>query len=172
MKTKIIEATNGPRNWGKFLLGQMTTIEWSRRSVVDTDTRLPLLRAIGWSLDHIWVLDLQTCEGAAFKPGGLVKADLQKHRVWVCPLFEPFLEWLYQQDLTSLDKLPDHVELDAPFQFNGYRRPGPQPSESRNPEAARESEPETEVHECPTCEEPTVFIDSHCAECGTELVLG
>jgi hypothetical protein len=44
----------------------------------------------------------------------------------VCPLFEPFLEWLYEQDLTDLSTLPRRVELpDAEFSFTGYRRPGP-----------------------------------------------
>jgi hypothetical protein len=45
------------------------------------------------------------------------------------PLFEPFLTWLYQQDLADLDKLPDFVEIDekiAPFSMAGYRRPGPE----------------------------------------------
>ena len=73
------------------------------------------------------MLDLQTCEGAAFSPGGLVSADLNKHRVWVCPLYEPFLNWLYKQDTTDLSALPAHVDLpDAEFQMSGYRRPGPE----------------------------------------------
>jgi hypothetical protein len=41
------------------------------------------------------------------------------------PLFEPFLEWLYQQDLTRFEDLPSHVDLpEAEFQLHGYRRPG------------------------------------------------
>lgn len=55
-----------------------------------------------------------------------MKHDLDKHRVWVCPLYEPFLNWLYAQDLADLDKLPDLVDIpDAEFQMHGYRRPGP-----------------------------------------------
>lgn len=74
----------------------------------------------------MWVLDLQTGEGAFFRPGGYAAADLEKHRVWVCPLFEPFLEWLYRQDLTDLGQLPRLVELpDAEFAMRGYRRAGP-----------------------------------------------
>ena len=70
-------------------------------------------------------LRLQTGEGAMFRPGGSPAADLDKHAVWVCPLFQPFLAWLYEQDLTDLDALPAHVELpDAEFAFAGYRRPG------------------------------------------------
>lgn len=134
MKTKIIEATNGPRNWGKFMLGRFTE-EWHRDSQVapgrppDGDGpgwRYPLLRSIGWQLDALLVLDLQTGEGVIFTPGGLASADLEKHRIWVCPLFEPFLAWLYEQDLSDLDRLPDHVDLpDAPFQWRGHRRSGP-----------------------------------------------
>jgi hypothetical protein len=33
MESKIIEATNGPRNWGKFLIGRMD-LEWARASAV------------------------------------------------------------------------------------------------------------------------------------------
>jgi len=76
---------------------------------------------------HVLVLDLQTGEGAILKPGGDPRADLKKHRVWVCPMFEPFLEWLYARALAiGLDDLPLHVDLpEAPFAFAGYRRPGP-----------------------------------------------
>jgi hypothetical protein len=74
------------------------------------------------------VFDLQTCEGTAFRPGGRAKYDLDKHKIWVCPLFEPFLEWLYKQpqhdDLTAL---PDTIDLpDVPFALSGYRRNGPE----------------------------------------------
>lgn len=125
MKTKIIEATNGPRNWGKFLVGKFD-IEWKRRSEVATDLTMPLLGAIGWSDRHIHVLDLQTGEGAVFGPWGSASADLNKHKIWVCPLFEPFLIWLYEQSPIDLDKLPDHVDLPkAEFAMSGFRRKGP-----------------------------------------------
>lgn len=120
MHTKIIEATNGPLNWGKFLLGRFDS-EWDHKSVVN-DGR-PLLRERGWTPKHLLVLDIQTGEGVVVRPGGYAKADLDKHAVWVCPLFEPFLTWLYLQDLTDLAKLPDHIDLpDAPFMMQGYRR--------------------------------------------------
>lgn len=125
MRTKIIEVTNGPRNWGKMLVGKMDT-EWSVRSQVDPGSTL--LRQCGWSPEHVWVLDLQTGEGAFFRQGGHAGADLQKHKIWVCPMYEPFLTWLYQQDLSDLDALPALVDFDvadAPFSFAGYRRPGP-----------------------------------------------
>lgn len=129
VETKIIEATQDLKhsaNWGKFCVARFTD-EWQRRSGVDTHSRTPLLRARGWGPDHLWVLDLETGEAAFFLPGGKASADLNKHRIWVCPLFEPFLAWLYQQDLTDLAALPDVVELpEAPFAMYGYRRGGPE----------------------------------------------
>ena len=139
MKTKIIEARNAEvGNWGKFAVGrfkfavgQFTSDEWSRRSVLPgAESLTPLIWRLGWRPDNIWVLDLQTGEGALFKPGGFAPADVTKHAIWVCPLFEPFLTWLYQQDLSDLDHLPDLVDLEAAFAMSGYRRPGP-PQEER-----------------------------------------
>lgn len=136
MKTKIVEAVQSkadPGNWGKFLVG-VPDIEWVRGSEVCPGGAL--LNLCGWTAEHVWVLDLQTGEGAYFKLGGLASADLAKHRVWVCPLFEPFLEWLYSywaETRTDLDfdDMPDVVELpDAPFAFAGYRRPGPEEARS------------------------------------------
>ena len=130
MQTKIIEATNvaaGGINWGKFMLGRFDH-EWSRRPQVDTydGGRMPLLMQVGWRAEHLMVMDLQTGEGAIFRPGGHAEADLEKHRVWVCPLFPKFLAWLYQQDLSDLTKLPDLVEIpDSESAMRGYRRPGP-----------------------------------------------
>jgi hypothetical protein len=127
MKTKFIEATNGPRNWGKFLVGQFTPEEWALRSQIDPGRSL--IGGRGWHPKHRLVLDLQTGEGAIFLPGGLASADLHKHKIWVCPLFEPFLEWLYKQDLSDIDALPAHVDLpNAEFMMSGYRRQGPAPS--------------------------------------------
>lgn len=124
MNTRFVEATNGPRNWGKFMLGRFTEEEWLRRDVVGAHTSL--LAGRGWTVNHLLVFDLQTGEGAIFYPGGYAHADLQKHAVWVCPMFEPFLEWLYTQDLSDLDALPESVDLpDAEFAMAGYRRPGP-----------------------------------------------
>lgn len=131
MITKFIEATNGPRNWGKFMLARFSAEEWARRSQIlpmppaEVIMGAPLLPQVGWSRDHLLVLDLQTGEGAIFRPGGCASADLAKHRIWVCPLFEPFLTWLWTQKTADLDSLPDHVDLpDAEFQMSGYRRPG------------------------------------------------
>lgn len=100
MQTKFIEATDGGGfNWGKFAVCRFTDIV---------------------------VLDLQTCEGAIFSPGGYAKNDLNgKHQIWVCPMYEPFLTWLYTQDLSDLDALPSLVDLgDVPTAMRGYRRTG------------------------------------------------
>lgn len=124
MITRLFEATNG-FNWGKFMVGRWDT-EWAVRSVVSPIESMGLLRQSGgWDHEAIVVFDLQTGEGAKFRPGGFAHADLSKHRIWVCPMFEPFLEWLYRQDLSDLDALPQLVELpDAPSAFAGYRREG------------------------------------------------
>lgn len=126
MISAIVEATNGPNNWGKFLVGRFDLNEQARRSAINAKSNVSLLQQIGWDVKNtILVLDLQTGEGAMFRPGGVAKTDLNKHPVWVCPMFEPFLGWLYKQDLSDLEKLPRHIDLpDAPFAMQGYRRRG------------------------------------------------
>jgi len=138
MLTKIIEATNG-FNWGKFLVGRFDEQEWSYRSQV-SDSGMPLLREIGWGPGHLWVLDLQTGEGGYFRvsPYGHAHNDLNKHKIWVCPMFEPFLVWLYQQD-HDLKTLPAVVDLTgAESAFHGYRRPGQAPTENEVSDKAAE----------------------------------
>lgn len=127
MRTRIIEARNGEvSNWGKFLVGKFDAGEWARRSALPgAESPTPLIRRLGWGPEHIYVMDLQTGEGALFRQGGFAPADLNKTHIWVCPLYESFLTWLYKQDVSDLDKLPDLVDLDAPFEMSGYRRPGP-----------------------------------------------
>lgn len=123
MICKIIEVTNG-FNWGKFMLCRFDAQEWQIKSVVDTEKNL--LQTIGWAPHHIWILDLQTGEGALFRPGGVPQADLKKHKIWVCPMYEPFMVWLYSQDLSDIEKLPSFVELQfAESALYGYRREGP-----------------------------------------------
>lgn len=141
METKIVEAST-TLNWGKFMLGRYDDADWARRSARPLDEiekqlepsfpniahrRHPLLRDIGnWNRNQIWVLDLQTGEGALFSPHGLASADLQKHQIRVCPLFEPFLTWLYTLKDPWAD-CPSFVQLppDTPGALYGYRRPGP-----------------------------------------------
>jgi hypothetical protein len=133
VRTRIFEATNGERNWGKFLVGEFDS-EWEYVSLV---ANYKLLVNRGWRAQtHKLVLDLQTGEGAVFAfHGG--NADLDKHKIWVCPLFEPFLVWLYAQP--DVWTAPQLVDLpDAPFSFAGYRRPGPQPEEVAADKASHE----------------------------------
>jgi hypothetical protein len=124
VETKIIEAVQSKThsgNWGKFLVG-VPDVEWARRSQVDTGFSGPLLSAIGWSRNHVWVLDLQTGEGAFPRPGGPASADLAKHRILACPLFDPFLGRLYERCRENggleLNSLPGVVEFpSAEFSF-------------------------------------------------------
>lgn len=122
MITKFIEAQSEEGNWGKFLIGWFDADEQDRPSQI-----LPgsLLTNVGWDPGQILVLDLQTCEGVILPHGGHAHNDLAKHKIWVCPLFEPFLEWLYEQQPLAIDNLPDVVKLSGvPLQLAGYRRPG------------------------------------------------
>lgn len=121
MQTKFMEVTNNKKNWGKFLLFRFDN-EYQYKSAF---TGRSLLHEVGWSQENIFVLDLQTGEGARFMPGGLASADLDKHQIWCCPMYGPFLEWLYRQDLSDLNILPDSLDLpDAEFAMRGYRRGG------------------------------------------------
>ena len=130
MISKFLEFSNGPNNWGKFLISVLEPEEWNHHAIIDPGR--PLLRTIGWAphLPHALVFDLQTREGAAFVLSGHAPADLEKHKIWVCPLFEPMLNWLYMRyreiGAAWFDTLPVHVDIpDAPFEFRGYRRSGP-----------------------------------------------
>lgn len=128
MQTKIIEATQpnpetNPQNWGKFMLMQFSWEEFQHPSAVESGRIL--LPAIGyWHYDPalLWVMDLQTGEGALFNTKGSAAYDLNKHKIWVCPLFEPFLEWLYKNFNGDLDALPAYVQVECEFAFSGYRR--------------------------------------------------
>ncbi len=131
MDLKFVEAASG-LNWGKFAVGRHSISELGEPSRVAPAQGLSLILSRGWGgVNDAWVLDLQTGEGAVFHLGGLASADLEKHRIWVCPLYEPFLVWLYalRQQAGNLwwDHLPRTLELpDAPASFAGYRRPGPE----------------------------------------------
>lgn len=133
MKTKLIEATCQELNYGKFMLARMESIEWSRPAeIMPGLASYSLLRSIGWSPERLLVFDLQTCEGACFLPGGHAKADLENHRIWVCPMFEPFLEWVYRNvpdQFFDIETLPNIIELGESAlkhcAFRGRRRLGP-----------------------------------------------
>ncbi len=140
MDLKFVEAGHPPDehgiggNWGKFAVGRWTTDE------LREPTRFPgcegqkIVNLSGWGRDHIWVFDLQTGEAARFHTNNPIPVDvphqLRKHKIWVCPMFEPFLVWLWGHITAAgfnwWEALPRTVELpDAPFDFAGYRRPGP-----------------------------------------------
>ena len=133
MDIKFVEATQDLAagfNYGKFGVGRFTDDEWREPAALPAAGTGSLLRARGWGAEHSWVLDLQTGEGAIFRLGGLARADLNRTRIWVCPLFEPFLEWLYEQYRQQPDRWwPDLPRLavlaGAPAAVAGYRRPGP-----------------------------------------------
>lgn len=153
MRTKIIEATNG-MNWGKFLLGVFSDDDASYRSKVDS-TKLLQGRGIYDHHEIVMVTDLQTKEGALFYPRregdfDTVKHDLGKHRIWVCPMYEFFLRWLYEQPIEKIYALdlPELVNIDTKFfAFAGYRRPGPDAAVAEFIAAA-------EKDDCPVCGSP------------------
>lgn len=132
MRLTMVEAHNDRQNWAKFAVGVFEE-EWGRRVRIPGDQYGgALLARCGWSREHIWVMDLQTGEGAMFLPGGDAAADLERHQVWVCPLYQPFLTWLYgfiaeRRGVADwLAELPEVVDLpEAPFAMRGYRRAGP-----------------------------------------------
>jgi hypothetical protein len=135
---EVVNTTSGGLNWGKFGVGLFGPEEWAWRSATTDESGdtspYSVLRRQGWGPEHLWVMDLATGEGALFQPGGLARADLKKHQIWVCVLYEAFLTWLYEQararsnKLTEadLESLPKLIDLDAPSDSAGYRRPGPQ----------------------------------------------
>lgn len=132
MITQFIEAAQPENvNWGKFLLARFDDAE------ADTESMLPGFKGNLFTTggrrtmnpEMTLVVDLQTGEGAAFSLDGNGSAsyDLnEKHKIWVCPMFEPFLGWLYMQHLGNgkgdLRDLPRFVTLPAPAALAGYRR--------------------------------------------------
>lgn len=140
MKTRIVEATNGIANWGKFLLARFDASELAYESLVmrsiPANERSPsdsvrLFDAMPGGKQRerdTLVLDLQTGEGAFFYVHKLrsAKVDLEHHKIWVCPLFEPFLEWLYAFNGDHMERCPALLDLpNAEFSFKGHRRSGP-----------------------------------------------
>lgn len=127
MITKLFEATQdveGSGNYGKFLVC-IPDSEWLLRTELAEEYSFGVLRSNGWGRSHVLVIDLATGEGGRFRLGGHAGADLNKHRIWVCPLFEPFLWWLYKQTPEEIPNLPQLVLLPgAAFSYAGYRRSG------------------------------------------------
>jgi len=183
MKTQFVEVTNGPYNWGKFMVQTFDDAELSYRSPVSA---YPLLRVCGWRPYHVHLFDLQTGEGAMFTLGGDVSMELKKHRIHVCNLFEPFLTWLLTQP--DLKDLPAHLDLPNEPGTEAYRRPGPGQfyrtrdglvlcaehaiaafKEMTPPYVRRGESPiRPEVPECGMCGQPN-SPGRTCKACGTRL---
>jgi hypothetical protein len=73
----------------------------------------------------LWILDLVTQEGACFDVAQPLLPQLERHQVWTCVLYEPFLAWLFEYCQTHtpfrLDDLPPNLHLTAPQELIGYR---------------------------------------------------
>lgn len=142
MNVHFIEATQAEfnLNHGKFMLGRFTPEEARTYSALP-DYQGELLWRCGGLRNMrpgmTLVMDLQTGEGASFSlvdrhndPQGTATYDLNKHKIWVCPMFEPFLGWLYGQTQlaeseTAMLELPRYVEIPTlEGALAGYRRPG------------------------------------------------
>src|SRR4051812_11461672 len=137
MQTKIIQATQRAEfNWGKFLVGKFFE-EWTVAAAFPEGETRSMMSLRGWHEHQYLVLDMETKEGAVFGLNGMAKADLRdKHKIWVCPMYEPFLEWLnlnYRAYWAEhggvkaykywIDTLPDRVVLNTDVgDIAGYRR--------------------------------------------------
>lgn len=126
MRTKLVEMTDGTV-WGKFLVGRFDLLEWVHGCQIDPRGG-SLLSRCGWGPEHLWVLDLETGEGACFKPGGSAAADLEKHPIHVCFLYPVFLEWLYARpelwvNWDAIVAIPDTIEVDRETVLRAPPRP-------------------------------------------------
>ena len=122
-------------NWAKILLMKFGSEDLLVRSKVSGDF---LLKSVdnnrrvktGTNAEKVFVLDLQTEEGAFFFPRkeGNAKDDLESHEIWVCPLYLPFLIWLYANMPKELKEIPKLVEFpkSTHVHYQGWRRPGPE----------------------------------------------
>jgi hypothetical protein len=120
MITQFIEASQPEHvNWGKFLLARFDEAEGEIESMLP-GFKGNIFRTGGqrtMNPNTTLVVDLQTGEGAAFSLDGNGSAtyDLNEHKIWVCPMYEPFLCWLYMQHLGNgkgdIRSLPRYVEL-------------------------------------------------------------
>jgi len=116
MQTKIIEAQDSSHSlWGRFLVGRFDN-EWSRcsRSAVMGFDSLPVLSGMGWNQRHLLVMDLSVGHGALFDLADSGPVDFEHRGVYFGPLFKDFMTWLYAQDTSDLDGLPDELELERP----------------------------------------------------------
>ncbi len=141
MELKFVEAghpvdaqTGFGGNWGKFAVGRWSNEELREKTKFPGCEGQYITSLRGHGMTHVWLFDLQTGEGARFHTNNPIPVDvrsqLKDHQIWVCPMFEPFMVWLWHHmTVTGLDwweHLPRTIELpDAPFDTAGYRRAGP-----------------------------------------------
>lgn len=137
METRFVEAGQGiseqtSANWGKFLVARYSGRELTEPTQFPMCEGQTVVDLRGPGDRHVWVLDLVTGEGVRFDWTTVrnAAAALQRHQVWVCPMFEPLVEWLVTHIRAAgtawWDTLPRCVLLpDAPFALSGHRRPGP-----------------------------------------------
>lgn len=81
MRSKIIEASDG-QLWLMASVAVLEPHELARTSRIpeirENFGDVPLMKAMsGLTNRHVWVLDLSTGEGAAFRMGGLPQWDVQ-----------------------------------------------------------------------------------------------
>lgn len=118
MITKIIEGSDGGA-YGKWLVGQLDEHERARTTSLPGYEGSHSIwtfggaRKLGAHPGAVLVLDLQTGQGGVFIPGpsSSPDADLDKAKIWVCPLFRDFFRWLYTQDMADVTQLPDFIDL-------------------------------------------------------------
>jgi hypothetical protein len=116
--TKIIEGSDGGA-YGKWLVGQLDEHERSRKtSLPGYEGNASIwtfagARRFGADPGAVFVLDLQTGQGAVFNPttSSSPDYDLDQANIWVCPLFRDFFRWLYTQDLADVTQLPNFIDL-------------------------------------------------------------
>ena len=68
MQSKIIEATDGVL-WLKVMVAVFDETEWQRPVTLEGEERPCLLRNLGWTPSHFWLLDLATGNGAMLQMG-------------------------------------------------------------------------------------------------------
>ena len=117
MKSRIIEVEDFPPVfWGSFLVITFDE-EWERKVMVsDPETqRFSLLAAHGWTREHLLVVDLGIGRGAMFHTRVDPRSQIAAIDFHFSPFFLCFLDWLWAQDLSDLDALPEHIVLDGPL---------------------------------------------------------
>ena len=121
MDTRFIEASNGV-NYGKFMVARFDMEETLRKTAmpeaVGTESFFSYAGLRRMTPERTLVMDLQTGEGAEFSlRGGRQEAAWalrERHpKLWVCPLFPPFLGWLFDFVQTQPDPRRHELDLES-----------------------------------------------------------